>query len=297
MTVRRLPRLAVFLLVSLVVAASAGATEVDPGAAGAASTPGGRADLGAVNEMVRAQDYAGAEQALGALEGQFPDDPRVLLLRGELLLALGRPADALVRLERCAGIDPSRPRLNFQLGAAYQTMGRGAEAIAAYGREIEINQDPAVQVLARLNRAVLHEQAKDTGSAAAELEAVLALEPTRLEVYGDLASLYLESGRVDDAARCLADGRAAGFRSAGHMYSLGMRYLSANSPGPAADAFRIALEIDPQHADATRSLGVALDRLGQEAEAVQQFRNYLELRPDAPDAAKVAERIRQAEGG
>ena len=81
------------------------------------------------------------------------------------------------------------------------------------------------------------------------------------------------------------------------MYSLGARYLKEKSYEPASAAFRTALEIDPGYADAARNLAVALDQLGRDQEALQHFRLYLRLRPDAPDSAKIEERIREAEGG
>lgn len=256
-----------------------------------------RADLGTVNELVRAGSYAAAESSLAELQQQFPDDPRVLFMRGELLLALDRAGEALPLLQRCVELDPERQRLQFQLGTALQATGDRAGAIEAFGREIERNDDPRVQVLAHLNRSLLLQRDESWEAAAAEIEAVLALEPTRLEAYGDLATVYIEAGRLDDAARSLEAGGAAGFHSARHLYSLGARYLQDETWEPAAAAFRSALELEPDYPEATRNLAVALDRMGREDEALELFRRYLELRPDASDAAKIRERIDGAAGG
>ncbi len=253
-----------------------------------------RADLTLANDLVRTGSYAEAEKILTALQAEFPEDSRVLLMRGEVLLALQRAAEALPLLQRCAEIDPARPRLHFQLGTALQATGDVPGAIAAFGREIEVNEDPRVRVLARLNRSLLLEGQQDWLTAAAELEAAIQLEPTRLEAYGDLATLYMKAARLDDASRALVAGHAAGFRSASHLYSVGARYLQEHAYGPASEAFRSALEIDPGFADALRNLGVALDQLGREQEAVQHFRRYLDLRPDAPDAAEITRRIQGA---
>lgn len=287
------------------IAASLAATAPTPAAAQAeppsAAEPdaavGGRADLGAVNELVRAGSYVEAETSLAALQQDFPDDPRILLMRGELLLAIGRPPDALPILRQCAEIDPALPRLHFQLATALQAVGDASAALEEFGREIEINADPRVQVLAHLNRSLLRERNEDRSGAADEIVAALALDPARLEAYGDAAALYLEADRLDEASHWLDRGFEAGFRSPQHLYSLGARYLSRDSFEPAVAAFRKALEIDPSYAEAARSLAVALDRMGRSNEAVQQFRRYLELRPDAPDATRIAERIREVEGG
>jgi len=258
--------------------------------------PVDRADLTEVNELVLEGAYAEAEAMLAAIQEEFPDDPRVLMMRGEVLLALGRMDDALPELRRCVEIDPERPRLNFQLATALQAVGDHPGAVEAFGREIELNDDPQIKVMAHLNRYVLREQEKDWSGAVDELEAVLALDPTRLEVYGEIASIHLKAGRLDDASARLKAGMEAGFRSARHMYSLGARYLKEKAYAPAAEAFGTALEIDPSFADAERSLAVALDQLGRGDEAVQHFRRYLELRPDAPDSQQIAEWIREAGG-
>ena len=255
-----------------------------------------RADLTEVNEMVRGGAYAEAEVSLAALQEEFQDDARILMMRGEVLLALGRADDALPVLRRCVEVDPERPRLSFQLATALQSIGDRPGAIDAFGREIELNDDPLVKVMAHLNRYVLREQEKDWSGAVAELEAVLALEPTRVEVHGEIASLYLKAGQLDDAAAQLKAGADAGFRSAKHMYSLGARYLKEKGYAAAAEAFGTALEIDPAFADAERNLAVALDQLGRGDEAVLHFRRYLELRPDAPDSQQISEWIREAGG-
>jgi len=258
--------------------------------------PVDRADLTEVNELVLEGAYAEAEAMLAAMQEEFPDDARVLMMRGEVLLALGRMDDALPVLRRCVEIDPERPRLNFQLATALQAVGDRPGAVEAFGREIELNDDPKIKVMAHLNRYVLREQEKDWSGAVDELEAVLVLDPTRVEVYGEIASIHLKAGRLDDASARLKAGMDAGFRSARHMYSLGARYLKEKAYAPAAEAFGTALEIDPSFADAERNFAVALDQLGRGDEAVQHFRRYLELRPDAPDSQQIAEWIREAGG-
>ena len=56
-----------------------------------------------------------------------------------------------------------------------------------------------------------------------------------------------------------------------------------------------AIAVDPTMAEAERSLAAALEQLGRQSEAAEHLRRYLELRPDAPDAEAVSDRIRAAE--
>ena len=234
--------------------------------------PAPQVDLTEANELVRSGQFSEAEQLLASLIEQSPDDLRVVLMCGEVLLALNRHADALPLLQRVAELDGNRPRVHFQLAAALQATGDRQGALDALAEELELNQDPRVQVMARLNRSVLLERQKDWIGSAAELQAVLLLEPGRVEAHGDVASLYLRAGELDAAARSLEQGLERGFRSANHLHILGARYYEKKAYDAAIKALLQALEIDPGLAEVERALAGALDQVGREAEALEHLR-------------------------
>lgn len=261
----------------------------------AEEAPSTGADLTRANELVVEQKYAEAELLLAELQAEFARDPDLLAMRGELLNALNRPDDAIEVLRQAAELEPDRPRVHFQLGSALAVTGRTDAALEAFGKEIEVNDEVAVVVLARLNRSMLYQQKSAWAESVRELEAVLELEPARGPVYGDLVALYLQLDRPDDAVEALRRGEAAGFVSARHWYSVGARLYSDGKYEPAVEFFTRTLEVDPNLADAERSLAAALEQLDREAEAVRHLKRYLELAPDAPDADAVAAKIREAE--
>jgi len=273
--------------------APAGTDETDE--AGEPGPP--RADLSPVNELIRESLWAEAETLLSGLAEEFPDDPALLLMRGEVLLALGRAPDALEPLRRSAELDPARPRVNFQLGTARSITGDTAGALEAFAAEIASNDDADVQALALLNRSMLFQQSRRWSDAAGELERLVAQQPERVEAFGDLATLYLQTGDTAAATDALTRGEAAGFRSGEHHYSLGARLYRDKEYDQAVAAFERALEIEPELAKAERSLGAAFDRLDRREDAVEHLQRYLELAPAAPDAERVAEQIRAAGGG
>jgi tetratricopeptide (TPR) repeat protein len=251
-----------------------------------------RADLSEVNAAVRSSDWAKADELLAGLLEQSPDDPAALLMRGEVLLALGKPAEARPFLERALAADPARERTNFQLATVLEGAGEPEAALEHFAREIELTSTNEIKVLAQLNRSVLFAKLGRTAEAAAALEAALALDPDRPQVYGDLATYYLELGRLDEAAATLERGfEQGGFSSAQHYYVLGTRYYQESAYDKAIGAFEQALALAEGHADAERSLGAALDQLGREDEALPHLERYLVLRPDAPEAKQVRERI------
>lgn len=297
----QLPGLAFTLLAAFLplggAAAQQPAGEPGPASGELAPAPEERpsADLSEAVEQIRAGAYDEAEALLAGLQSEFPDDSALLLMRGEVLLALGRPQDALEVLEHGAEVDPRRPRMNFQLGTALASSGQREAALEAFGREIESNQDQEVQVLSRLNRSLLLQKERRWRPAAEELEAALKIQPERKNIYGDLASLYIQAGDAAAAVDALERGAAAGFRSAEHYYSLGARLYKSEMFEQAVVMLGEALRVNPDLAEAERSLAAALERLGREDEANEHLRRYLELRPNAPDASVVSEKLRAAE--
>jgi tetratricopeptide (TPR) repeat protein len=243
-----------------------------------------RADLSQANDLVRAGDYEAADVELAALQEEFPDDPRLLFMRGEVV-------------QRAAELDADRPRLHFQLAMALLRTGDPDGALEAFAKEIEANEDIEVQIMARLNRTQILAQKRDWAAAAAELEAVLLLDPERSQAYGDMAGFYLQAGELDEATRVLELGLEKGFSSARHHYILGARFSEKKSYDAAVAAYQKAIAIDSELAEAERGLGGALDQLGREQEALAHFRRYLKLKPDAPDAERVTTRVREIEGG
>ena len=250
------------------------------------------ADLTQAHEKVKARDYAGAESLLAALQVDFPEDERLLALRGELLVALSRLDEAITVLRKATEIAPERPRVYFQLGTALASTGDKSAALEAFGKELAHSKEPQVRLLAHMNRSMLFQQQREWSLAATELEHVLELDPERMEVWGDLVTLYLDAADLDGAVDALQQGSEAGHRSARHYYSVGARLFKAERFDDARGAFTEVLAIEPTHARAVRSLAATLEKLGQEEAALEQWARYLELAPGAADADQVTQKLR-----
>ena len=249
------------------------------------------ADLTQAHEKVKAQDYAAAEAILAALQPEFPEDERLLALRGELLVALSRIDEAIPILRKVAGIAPERPRVHFQLGTALASSGDKVGAIEAFGKELEHSKEPQVRMLAHVNRSMLYQQLREWSAAAIELEFALELDSSRLEVWADLVTLYLDAGDLDGAMAALQKGSEAGHRSARHYYSVGARLFKEDRFAEAQDAFAEVVAIEPTHARAERSLAATLEKLGKEKDALEHWARYLELAPGAADADQVTQKL------
>ena len=95
------------------------------------------------------------DRALAALEAaqrRWPEDSRLRQSLGDLLLSLGRSAEALPHLEAVAASPSAPAEARLNLGRAYESLGRLAEAEAAYrgAAKLSPNSPRAHYALGRL---------------------------------------------------------------------------------------------------------------------------------------------------
>ncbi len=211
-----------------------------------------------------------------------------------MLVALGRIEEAIPLLKKVAEKEPERPRVHFQLGTALASTGDRTGALDAFGKELEHSKEPQVRLLAHMNRSMLYQQQRQWKEAAGELEQGLELDPSQLQAWGDLVTLYLDAEDLDGAINALAKGTTAGHRSSRHYYSVGARLFKAERFEDARDAFSETLIIEPTHARAVRSLAATMEELGQEEPALELWARYLELAPGADDADQVSQKLAAA---
>jgi len=250
-----------------------------------------RSPLAEARELVRQGQYPEAAAILGELHEARLDDAGFLAFYGEVLVASGNTKEAVPVLERALLVDPQRPRLHFQMGTALSELGDLDEALNSFSCEIEVNEDPEVRFLSRINSSILLKRQRLWVDAARELEDALRLQPDHPDAYGDLASIYLSAGNAPDAAGALERGEPLGFRSAHLYFNVGARFYNDHGYPEAEKLFRKALEIRPEMAEAERSLGSTLFHLGRAEEARRHLDRYLELKPDAPDAQEIREQV------
>lgn len=135
--------------------------------------------------------------------------------------------------------------------------------------------------------------------AAAEQE--LEENPRDPDAIKELAALYYQNGRYDDAARVLQRGREAAPNDPEMPFLLGQIYLQEAEATPgeaqdrlfvqAGDAFARAAEMEPDNEDAFLFAGESYDRGGETAEAIKYYNGYLDLDPEGEQAQAVEDRI------
>lgn len=210
-------------------------------------------NMAQVYNHVEAFDLA-IEQYSAAI-GLDPNYSEYYNERGNLLLKLGRLAEADWNYRRAIALGPPYFEVWSNLGQCCRLRGRLAEAVAAYDRSLDLQPNqPMVWVV----RAQALQDGDRVAEAIDSYSRALDLQPTLWAAYAGRAVLLYEQGQVD---QCLGD-------------------------------FDRAIALAPDTPDLHQNRAVAHIGLGHEREASQDLRRYLELQPDAPDRADVEARLR-----
>lgn len=184
-------------------------------------------------------EWEAAQAEAEALSRTEPDHPESLAIRGRLLLAEGRPTEALPLFTAAHEADPTDPEAALAAGICEYRAGRFEDAAARLSRvlrrvgselpEVRLAladsyrrlslhdaaataagevaasrpRDPAARRLLGL----IHLGAGRGDAARREFEVLLSLVPDDLEAHLALAWIHLSAGRVADAERAFAAAR------------------------------------------------------------------------------------------
>ena len=134
-----------------------------------------------------------------------------------------------------------------------------------------------------------------------QAEKHLQENPKDPEAIKNLAALYYQDGRLEEAARVLERGREVAPRDEeiaillGQVYSGQAQMASGegqkNLYDKAGGAYAAAAKIEPDNKDAYLLAGQAYDQAGEPAQAIKYYNEYLDREPEGEQARAVKERI------
>jgi tetratricopeptide (TPR) repeat protein len=135
-------------------------------------------------------------------------------------------------------------------------------------------------------RAAVVDQAQVTA-----LTSVATREPNNPKPRTELANLYFDAERYDDAIKWYAEAVKLNPKDVNASTDLGVCYYYTNQPDKALAQFEHSLSLDPKHAKTLLNVGIVKAFGKQDLEgAVQAWRQVMQLAPDSPEgqAAKRA---------
>ena len=185
-------------------------------------------------------------------------------------------AAAIDPLEKFIADKPDVAYAHFQLAYAYTALKRIDDARAEYQKCVTL--DPKMAE-AHLNLGILLLQS-NPAAAIVPLRQAVALLPSQSRPRYLLGLAQEQSGDVAAAAGSFDGAVHLDPKSLEALTHLGAALLKSGHPDQAEPRFRLALQIDPNSPVALQGLAQVLDAQ-QKPEAVQAYKNYLAVQPQA----------------
>ena len=211
------------------------------------------------------------------LKGQGPDPKdKVGILK--LLYLAENPASKLpaarriAMLEQAVREDTQNPSLYHQLGGELEKAGRYKDALRLYETALQHGVENG-RLHSRIADLALRGGDKDR--AIAEYEKAARFNPSDLESQTNLATAYLEKGRVADAERVFSFVVASDADSAAGHNGLGLIAIQKHDMPDAQVQFEKAVQIDPDLVEAQMNLGLIYEMAGDRARARACFEAFL----------------------
>ena len=221
-------------------------------------------------------------ETLKATAEQMPDDPGAQSNYGVGLKSVGRLDEAMERFNAAIALDPTYGRAYNNMGNAFQAMNDYESAVAAHGQAIALEPKLA-SAYSNLGNA-LREMGQNE-LAIKSLMSAVSLNPNYAAAYTNLGSATMANGEAKLAAKW--HGLAAalhGFKDPSSLNNLGAALEADGKLGEAADAFDMALKLQPGSAVLQLNRGNIHRKLGELKQAVAAYTNAIELEPDGADA-------------
>lgn len=171
----------------------------------------------------------------------------VNLALGSAFLALDRLAEAEEAFRRAVVLGSTNLVVHYHLGLTYSRQGRTQEAERSYQKALELSRKP--------------------------------LDSSSLELLPNLGSALLGLGKLAEGTEALERAVAQGYNDPTTYYLLGVAHTRQGNWENAAAAYREALRLKPEHADASNNLSFVLWEQGRFESALAAAADAVRLRP------------------
>ncbi len=190
----------------------------------------------------RTMDYLTRVADAEARVRRSPEDADAVRALGRLYLQTQIPHKAIQTLEHAAELDPESPETQLNLGYAYASGGRNADATAAFERYLEDRPDDT-GALNIIGYTYLNQGEPD--KAIVYFERYAKLAPDDANAHDSLGEGYLRAGRLEDAAREYETAIELDNSFSNSYFMVAGIYRQLEQPDMAAAAYRRLIELTP----------------------------------------------------
>ena len=171
-------------------------------------------------------------------------------------------------------INPDSAAAHFNLGAAYQSLGRWEEALTHYEQALRVDPDDSgvhnnlasvLQTMGRFDQAMSH-----YGEA-------LRVNPDNAEAHNNLGTVLAARGELSEAITHYREALRVNADFADAHFNLGNGLAVQGRLDEAINQYSQALRLDPDRPQAHSNLGSALQSQGRLDEAIGHYRQAVQL--------------------
>jgi len=247
--------------------------------------------LGLVTVDIAQKNLSAARERVHAWQQRDPNDARLKVLSARVSLAGGSVAEAEQVLRALVTTDPSQLDAYDLLGRIAISSGRLDRAVADYESLATHSKNPAGPLTLV---AMIQDARGDHDAARQQYEKVVAIDPNAGVAANNLAWMYAEAGRVDEALK-LATVAQDQLKRPEAEDTLGWVYYRKGLWQHAITSFERAIAKAPGNPVYQYHLGLAHLKQGNDEQGRAALKRALAIKPDfngADDARKALEETR-----
>ncbi len=208
------------------------------------------------------------------------------MLEGRRLLDQGRVDAAIPKLVQATELMPTNALAWSSLGVAYHQAGRFDPAHKAYQTALKLDFSMGA---VRFNLGCLYLDMNNVGAALDELRAFTLLQPNSTEGWLKLGTAQYRARRLDEAEKSFKTLLSLQGHSPDGWNGQGLVQVQRRRWSEAASSFAAAISADTNFAPAQLNAAVLQHQyLNNRPLALQHYRRYLQLAPDATDDVRAA---------
>jgi tetratricopeptide (TPR) repeat protein len=251
------------------------------------------AQSGLVATHLAANDLASARGEVEEWRSATPDIRSLDVLAARVELTAGNSAEAEQILQSVVAADATELDAYELLGQLYVSQGKLDRAIEQYER---LGQRAPRPTGPRTMAAILHEARGDRPRARQAYEAIVAGDARAGIAANNLAWIYAEEGRLDDALRLARIAQEQLTRRPEGEDTLGWVQLRRGVPADAIAAFTRAVGRAPNNPVYHYHLGLAYLKIGDKARGREELQRALTLNPEFKGAVDARQQLSQTNG-
>src|SRR5205085_7543843 len=173
---------------------------------------------------------------------------------------------------------------------AYQYGGKPDDALKAYQQAVALDRNNAA---VRYNLGTLHLEQGRLNEAINELTTATVLDPSSTAAFVNLGKAWLRAKRVEEAERAFVSVLRMDPKNVEALNYYGVTLLHRRKAADARAYFNEALKLQPDYSPAVLNQAVLYHHfIVNKTNALERYRQYLSMKPDAAGAAMASEAVR-----